>query len=152
MESSRSSGRGITFLGSHLHQLDGKGRVSLPAPFRREAASEPFVLLQAYRPSLSLYPQSSWLEVEERLRDLLRHQPEARMYVLSVMSSAVQVEPDGHGRILVPARLQEAAGLSGEVLLVGAIDRIELWNPAHFESAVTEQASGFERYAPQIFR
>jgi MraZ protein len=152
MESSRSSERGITFLGSYLHQLDGKGRVSLPAPFRREAAEQSFVLLQAYAPSLSLYPQGSWKDVEDRLRELLRHQPEARMYVLSVMSSAVQVEPDGHGRILVPSRLQESAGLSGEVLLVGAIDRIELWNPQDFESAVAGKASEFDRFAPQIFR
>jgi MraZ protein len=152
MEVSRSSSRGVTFLGSYLHQLDGKGRVSLPAPFRREASDQAFVLVQAYDSSLALFPQDSWSEVEERLRDLVRHQPEARMYVLSVMSSAVQVVPDGHGRMLIPARLQEAAQLSGEVLLVGAIDKIELWNPQLFERAVAGESSQFSRFAPQIFR
>jgi MraZ protein len=152
MEGSRATGRGVTFLGSYLHQLDGKGRVSLPASFRREASDQPFVLIQAYKPSLALFPERTWVEVQERLQELLKHQPDARMYVLSVMSSAVEVTPDSQGRILVPARLQESASLSGEVLLVGAIDRIELWNPQRFESAVEETTQQFEKYAPQIFR
>jgi MraZ protein len=152
MAETRVLGRDVKFLGSYLHQLDAKGRVSLPAPFRREAAEQRFVLIQAYKPSLSLYPERSWAEVEERLRDLLRHQPESRMYVLSVMSNALEVAPDAQGRILIPARLQEAAELAGEVLLVGAIDRIELWQPTLFHAAVAEDASSFGRFAPQIFR
>jgi MraZ protein len=152
MEAARIPDRATKFLGSFLHQLDGKGRVSLPAPFRREAADQSFVLLQAYRPALALYPERSWAEVEERLRDLVRHQPESRMYVLSVMSSAVELSPDAQGRILIPARLQEAAGLAGEVLMVGAIDKVELWNPAQFDAAVSSDARNFDRFAPQIFR
>jgi MraZ protein len=152
MAETRASTRGVKFLGSYLHQLDPKGRVSLPAPYRREAAEQSFVLIQAYRPSLALYPESSWSEVEERLRDLLRHQPESRMYVLSVMANAQEVAPDGQGRILIPSRLQEAAELSGEVLMVGAIDKVELWNPARFNDAVAQDASTFDRFAPQIFR
>ena len=103
----------VKFLGSYLNQLDGKGRVSLPAAFRREAADQGFVLIQAHAPSLTLYPEGAWTEVEERLRDLLRHQPEARMWVLRMMSNAVEVIPDAQGRILVPARLKEAVEADG---------------------------------------
>ncbi len=140
------------FLGSFVYKLDGKGRVSLPAAFRREAPDQAFVLVQAYPPALALYPESAWEEVEDRLRELLRHQPESRMYVLSVMSNAEEVTPDSQGRILIPARLQAAAGLAGEVLLVGSIDKVELWNPDQFESAIEEGAGRFEQFAPQIFR
>jgi MraZ protein len=90
--------------------------------------------------------------VEERLRELVRHQPEARMYVLSVMSNAVEVVPDSQGRILIPGRLKEAADLGTQALLVGAIDKIEIWNPGKFESVLQEGASDFDRFAPQIFR
>jgi MraZ protein len=152
MEPAGGPARTAKFLGSYTHQIDGKGRVSLPASFRREATDQSFVLIQAYEPSLALYPERSWAEVEERLRELLKHQPESRMYVLSIMSSAVEVVPDSQGRILIPARLQEAAGLDGEVLLVGAIDKVELWSPARFQSAVATEASQFGRFAPQIFR
>lgn len=141
-----------TFLGSYTYTLDDKGRVSLPAPFRREAAEQRFVLLQVYPPALALYPQEAWREVEERLRGVMRNDPEARMWVLQVMSNAVEVTPDSQGRILIPSRLQEAARLSGQVLMVGAIDKVELWNPEEFDSAVEGDQESFQRYAPQIFR
>ena len=92
------------------------------------------------------------MEVEKRLGELQSKNPEARMYVLSVMSNAVEVSPDAQGRILIPARLKEISQLDGQVLLVGAIDRVELWNPALFDAAVKGQAMGFEQYTPQIFR
>ena len=82
----------------------------------------------------------------------MAHQPDARLYVLSVMSNAVEVTPDGQGRILIPARLKEAAGLEGQVLLVGAIDKVEIWNPKRFEAEVSAGSAGFDRFAPQIFR
>jgi MraZ protein len=141
-----------TFLGSYTYALDDKGRVSLPAPFRREAEEQRFVLLQVYPPALSLYPEAGWRDVEERLRGVLRNDPDARLWVLRVMSSAVEVSPDAQGRILIPSRLQEAANLSGQVLLVGAIDKVELWNPGDFEGAVEGKEAEFERYGPQIFR
>ena len=81
----------MKFLGSYLHQLDDKGRVSLPASFRREAADQRFVLIQAHPPALSLYPETSWLEVEDRMRDLLQHNPDARMWVADMLSTAVEV-------------------------------------------------------------
>ena len=141
-----------TFLGSYTYTLDDKGRVSLPAAFRREADDPRFVLLQVYSPALALYPETAWREVEERLKGVLRNDPDARMWVLSVMASAVEVSPDSQGRILIPSRLQEAANLDGQVLMVGAIDKVELWNPADFEGAVSEKEEKFERYGPQIFR
>jgi MraZ protein len=142
----------VKFLGSYQYQLDEKGRVSLPAAFRREAADQSFVLIQAYPPALSLYPEGEWLQVEERLRDLIRHQPEARTYVLSLMANAVEVVPDSQGRILIPGRLQEAGELEGQVLLVGAIDKVEIWNPVQFQKAMAAGAQRFAQFAPQIFR
>jgi MraZ protein len=79
----------VKFLGSYTYQIDDKGRVSLPAAFRREAPDQRFVLVQAYPPALALYPEAEWAGVEDRLRELLRLQPEARPYVRSVMAGAV---------------------------------------------------------------
>jgi MraZ protein len=92
-----------------------------------------------------------WAVVEERLQDAMRTE-QGRMYVLRVMSSAVEVIPDAQGRILVPAQLREAAQLDGQALLVGAINKIEVWNPSNFEQAVSAQAAQFGDYTSQIFR
>jgi MraZ protein len=144
--------RGVKFLGSYQHQLDEKGRVSLPAAFRREAADQRFILVQPYPPALALYPEIEWSEVEQRLSDLMARGPAERMYVLSIVSNAVEVSPDAQGRILIPSRLQEAAELQGSVVLVGAINKVELWSPDRFQDALETGAEQFGQYTHQLFR
>ena len=141
-----------TFLGSYTYTLDDKGRVSLPAPFRRDAEDQRFVLLQVDDPSLALYPESAWREVEDRLRNLLRNDPKARRWVMGVLSSAVEVSPDSQGRILVPSKLQEAARLEGQVLMVGTIDGWSCGTRRTSRRRWQGKEEEFERYAPQIFR
>ena len=139
------------FLGSYLHQIDDKGRLILPATFRRDAGDRPLVLLPVHADALTLYPQESWLEVEGRLRELLRRQPEARAHVLGLTARATEALPDKQGRILIPHRLLEGAGISGPALLVGALDRIEIWDPARFDTAVGQRSPEFERFVAQVF-
>ena len=64
---------------------------------------------------------------------------------------AVEVAPDKQGRILVPAALQAAADLSGAVLLIGNLDRVELWAPATYGEVVKEQAGEFQQFAHTLF-
>ncbi len=139
------------YLGSYLHQIDEKGRLSLPAPFRRDSQDRPLVLVHAFPEALTLYPEPAWAEVEGRLREMLRLQPRARSYVLGVTANAVEVAPDKQGRIMVPPRLQEAVGLSGPTLVVGAIDRMELWNPDRFAATVSQPTPDAEMFMHQIF-
>jgi len=112
--------------------MDEKGRVSLPSAFRREADTDRFVLLQWEKPYLTLFPGPKWVEVQERLLEYRRNDPGAWNHVRLIVANAVEVSPDKQGRVLVPASLQEAAGLSGTVLVSGNLDRVELWNPAVF--------------------
>jgi MraZ protein len=139
------------FLGSYLHQMDEKGRVSLPAAFRRDAGECPMVLVQVHTEALTLYPAEAWSGVEERLRELLRRQPEARPYVLGISARAVEIVPDKQGRILVPQRLATSAGIGGAALLVGMIDRVEIWDPDRFESIVATPSVEFQGFTSQVF-
>ena len=126
----------MDFNGQYTHQMDDKGRLSLPSAFRREA--EEFVLLQWEKPYLTLFPMEQWASIQSELRTLRKNNPEAANYVRRISAGAHTVSPDKQGRILIPARLQTDAGLEGEVLLVGVIDRVELWSPALFESQVAD--------------
>ena len=141
----------MNFLGRYEFQMDEKGRVSLPSAFRREADGDRFVLLQWRVPALTLFPVASWAATQERLLTFRRNQPEAWGDVLAITSSAVEVSPDKQGRILIPAWLQEAAGLDGRVLLLGNIDRVELWHPAEFERVARTGSAEFEKFSNQIF-
>ena len=135
------------FIGQFEHQMDEKGRVSLPAAFRREAEEGRFILLQWEKPYLTLFPESKWVEVQERLMEFRKSNKEAWNQVRMIVSGAVEVSPDKQGRILVPAALQQAGGLSATVLLSGNIDRVELWNPEAYDrqqaTEVEDELSGY---------
>ena len=138
------------FLGSYLHQLDEKGRLALPASFRRAAGAGGFVLIHATQPALFLYPAKAWAVVEERLGELMRRQPGSRGMVLGLTANAVEVIPDKQGRVLIPERLQRAAHLDNEALIVGVLEKIEIWNPELFEKTTREAEPGFEDFVRQI--
>jgi MraZ protein len=139
------------FVGQYEHQMDEKGRVSLPSAFRREADSDRFVLLQWEPDYLTLFTASKWVDVQQRLLDFRRGDRAAWNQVRLIVSGAVEVAPDKQGRILVPAPLQAAAGLSGSVLLSGNIDRVELWNPDRYREVVLSKAGDLEQFAHRLF-
>ena len=139
------------FLGRYEHQLDEKGRVSLPSAFRKEAEGASFVLLQWEKPYLTLFPESKWTEVQQRLLEFRRTDPQSWNHVRMIVAQAVEVAPDKQGRILVPAALQEASGLDGAVLLSGNIDRVELWNPETYRKSVEGTAGDLQQFAHKLF-
>lgn len=139
------------FLGSFLHQLDPKGRVSLPAPFRRGREGESFVLLQTQPDALSLYPDEGWTEVQAELREISKRQPDLRNQVLRVTAGAIEVVPDKQGRILIPEKMRGAVSLGTEALVVGAINHIEIWDPKTFEEMTGPSDDAFETYIDRVF-
>src|SRR5688572_6066428 len=131
--------------------MDEKGRVSLPSAFRREAESDRFVLLQWEPDYLTLFTASKWVEVQARLLQFRGGDPQAWNRVRMIVANAVEVSPDKQGRILVPATLQDAAGLSGTVLLSGNIDRVELWDPVKYRETVQAKAADLQNLAHRLF-
>ena len=138
-------------LGRHEFQIDAKGRVSLPSAFRRVVSENPLVLLQWQGSHLDLFPQETWAEIRKNLLSHRKARRDGGAYLRRITSSAVEVEPDNHGRIRIPVWLREQAGLEDSVLFVGALDRIELWNPARFEEDLREPDPEDDRFAAQIF-
>ncbi len=86
------------FLGSYLYQVDEKGRVTLPAAFRKGRDEfAPFVLIHVHEDALTLYPEENWLEVEVRLREHARRTPRARHFALGLTANATVLTPDRQG-------------------------------------------------------
>lgn len=139
------------FVGQYEHQMDPKGRVSLPSAFRREAEGDRFVLLQWEPRYLTLFPEEKWREVQGNLLEFRRSDPAAWNNVRMMIANAVEVSPDKQGRILVPVILKEAAGLSGAVLLSGNLDRVELWDPDTYREVVREQVGDLRQFAHRLF-
>jgi len=139
------------YLGSYLYQVDEKGRVTLPAAFRRDSEAQSFVLIQAQPDALTLYPDDTWADVQERLRALARSAPRSRHRMLGLTANAAVIVPDKQGRILIPDRLRAGAGIRDEAQVVGAIDRIEIWDPERFARVVSDTEDDFGDRLAGIF-
>ena len=143
----------IRFLGNIEAKTDTKGRVFIPAGFRKQlqAASEERLVLRkdVFQDCLILYPESVWFKTQNQLRQRLnkwnaKHQQIFRQFV----SDAEIMIPDGNGRILLPKRYLQMAGIQSEVRFIGVDNTIEIWakekaeqnfmNPEEFSEALQD--------------
>jgi transcriptional regulator MraZ len=123
------------FKGTYRHRLDGKGRIPIPAAFRRSLATERVKSLVAtlVDQCVAIYPASEWQKLEDQLRSLPTFHRQAKALSRNLASRAVDCTLDGQGRILLPPALRAAAGLQQEAVVVGVIERIEVWSPGAWE-------------------
>jgi MraZ protein len=116
--------------GEFRHTLDDRSRVAVPVRFRPRLA-QGATLARWLDKCLGLFPHDEWEELAAKLRGLPLTNAKAREFARFMSSGAVEVQLDKQGRILVPSYLREYAGLSeGEVIVVGALNRLEIWAPA----------------------
>lgn len=109
------------------------------------------ILHQWQRTHLDLYPEEKWELIHEKLLDHKRATNDRGAYVRQVTSRAVEVELDSAGRIRIPPLLRKQAGLDRAVVFIGALDRVELWNPERFEEQVASRDMEDDDFAAQIF-
>jgi MraZ protein len=129
------------FVGRYEHSLDTKGRVILPAKFRGPFERGGY-LTQNTEGCLALWTPGEF----ERQMEVMQQKAEAgqssgRNRARIWAANSAEVEIDRQGRMPIPAHLRSFAKLDAEVLVHGAIDRIELWNPAEWESRVLPEES-----------
>jgi transcriptional regulator MraZ len=120
------------FLGEFQHSIDTKGRVAIPARFRSKI-ERGAVLTRGVESCLYIYPLETW-ELKARELDAAILDPrQRRMVERRFFGMAFECELDAQGRIVVPARYRQYAGLNGEAVVLGARDRFEIWSPAEWE-------------------
>ena len=131
------------FTGEYRHSVDAKGRVAVPARFRSQLAGSAKVTrwLDA---CLALFPSADWEAFSAKVADLPVTDASARTFQRFFFSSTFDVEPDAQGRVLLPQGLREWAGLESEVVVVGARDHVELWEPRRWD------AYSSEMYSPDV--
>jgi MraZ protein len=142
------------FLGTHTPRLDDKGRLALPARFRAELEGG-LVICKGQDRCLYVFPVTEFGHFTESLRAAPITDIRVRNYGRHLFASASHETPDGQGRITVPAHLREYAGLTKDCTVVGANNRIEVWDSASWQtwSDNTEQdfADVAEEVLPGIF-
>jgi MraZ protein len=123
------------FQGRFPHTIDAKGRLSIPARFREALAAREQRTLYLLESDdyLTAFPPHEWQQMEAKIRERGTLRPEVRVFLRNVYSGAVETEVDRSGRILIPQAFRETAGLTRDVMIVGTMNRFEIWSKERWE-------------------
>ena len=120
-----------TFIGEYHYSLDSKGRVNIPAKFRQSLSKDnknTFISTRGQDPCIWVYPLTEWKKIEIELRNLSSVSGIHRTFVRQIARSATPSTCDKQGRIMINPSLISYAGIEKEALIIGMINKIEIWN------------------------
>jgi MraZ protein len=137
----------IEFLGEYEATIDAKGRFLLPAGFKKQLPEEggsQFVINRGFEKCLTLFPLQSWKPIFSDISKLNDFDPKVREFRRYFLNGATQLELDTAGRLLLPKNLTEHAALEKDIVLVSAVNKIEIWDTNKYKQF-------FETFTPQSF-
>lgn len=138
------------FLGTHTPKIDEKGRFFLPAKFRDELA-DGLVITRAQDRCLAIYPQATFIEMTKSISAAPTSVKQVRDFQRMLAAGASDETPDKQGRVTIPPQLRTYAGLTKDCVVVGAINRVEVWDRTAWEQYSTEQESAFAEMNEEVF-
>jgi MraZ protein len=119
------------FRGNHPTRVDDKGRLKIPAEFKRvidEKYGTQFYITSLDGRVAQIYPFEEWERIEQKLASLSTFNPTKKKFLARVNYWGQQVEMDGQGRLLIPQLLRENATIKGEVAVLGNLTCLEVRN------------------------
>ena len=136
-------------LGEYSHNLDAKGRVSVPAKFR-EDLGHTFIVTKGLDNCLFAYSKEEWKTFEEKLKNLPLTNMNARNFIRFFFSGATECEIDKQGRINIPQNLREYASLSKDVYIIGVSTRVEIWDKEKWNNYTSPENMDLDEIAYQM--
>ncbi len=130
-------------LGTHSYQLDPKGRISLPARFR-EAFADGAYLTLGQDGCLFCFPRAEWEQRAAELRSAPLSDAEGRARARLFFGNAEEVGLDSQGRLLVPQRLRSEVGIGKEAVVVGVMDRMDVWSREGYDRYQQEHRGQYQ--------
>ncbi|MBI4831826.1 MAG: division/cell wall cluster transcriptional repressor MraZ [Candidatus Lindowbacteria bacterium] len=121
----------LLFSGSYKYSLDDKNRLIIPVKFREILAAESVEKLYIAKGDSHLFafPLPVFVELSKQLKSLSFTNESKQNYVRMIFSNAYDVTPDKQGRIILPKEQCEKVGISSEAIVIGVLDRMEIWSP-----------------------
>ena len=130
-----------TFIGEYAYALDSKGRINIPAKFRQALSKNnknTFVISRGIDSCIYVYPLIQWQEIEKNLRNLSSLSTINRTFVRNTARYATPSTYDKQGRISLSPSLIDYAKLDKEVLIIGMVNKMEIWDPLQLNKADNE--------------
>lgn len=131
------------FRGRFEHAIDDKGRLSIPAKYRdilkRRKERELVLVDLLVHAYIAAYPIKTWEQIEQNLLSKGNSDRQFWEYARRVSASAVESPIDNQGRILIPSQFREKAELRRDVVIVGVLDKIEIWSSERWASFFAQE-------------
>ena len=141
------------FKGQFTYSMDAKSRISIPAKLRKHIspdANDSVVMTKGLSKCIDLYPLNEWQIIEDRLMKLNQFQPDELRFIRMFVQYATEDKMDSQSRILIPQLLIDYAQIEKEVLIIGALRKIEVWNPKIYEDYLSESPMTYEEIAAKV--
>lgn len=135
-------------IGQYDHSLDGKNRLFIPAKLRQNVRK--FIITSGLEGCLFVYTPDNWKKITERLKALPLTKADARKFMRTFLSGASESDLDDQGRILIPRNLCSYANIRKEAIVVGVLDRIEIWSKSNWERYRKEAEKKFVEVAEKL--
>ncbi len=139
----------MMFFGSFEHSLDDKGRIIMPSRFRGKL-EEGVVMARWLEQCVAVFPRSEFEKMAERIQALPEGSAEKREFGRVLFGHAYEAAPDRQGRLNVPPKLREIAGLDRDVEVVGMMNRVEIWDRARWAESTQGGLERFEQTAEKL--
>ena len=136
-------------LGEYRHNVDVKGRVSVPSKFRDDLGQS-FVVTKGLDNCLFMYSKAEWETFEEKLKQLPLTNADARTFIRFFFAGATEVEVDKQGRINIPQVLRDYAGIKKDVVIAGVATRAEIWDSEAWDRYTSSEALNVSNIASQM--
>ena len=138
------------FTGEYRHSLDVKNRLIIPSKVR-EQRGENIVITRGLDGCLFGYQLNVWQKMLEKLNSLPFTKKDARNFTRFMTSGAITLEFDKQGRINIPSYLLDYASLKEDVIIIGVINRIEIWSKDRWESFMKENVESLSDISENLF-
>ncbi len=137
------------FFGSYTHNLDEKGRLVIPSKMRDELGLKAYIL-KGFDGALSIFKEEDFQNLVKELQNLPFNKKNSRAYLRIQLASACELDIDRQGRALLPTQLLNKYQIGKEVIVIGALDHIEVWNRSDYEEYEKSADSSFEQIAEEL--
>lgn len=141
------------FRGQFIYSIDSKGRISIPAKLRKHIspdANDTFVMTRGISNCIDIYPLDQWQHIEDKLLQLNSFQPDEARFLRMFVQFATEDTMDSQSRILIPQTLIDYSQIKNEVLILGALKKIEVWNPKIYEDYLKQSPQTYEEIAAKV--
>lgn len=138
---------GEKLLGEYSHRVDSKRRIFIPVDFR---VSKSWVITAGLENCLFLFPEKGWEGITEKIKKLPLTKKDARSFLRVFLSRAKSISCDNQGRVILPEKLVRYADISRSCIVVGMIDRVELWNPKKWDEYLSKAQKNYAELAENI--